>query len=266
MSNILVNGAYKSGRFNRILDLISKHENVSPNSLLNCPDVKTIDYIDSIENIEEYLYYLIESSPIILQYNYCIVKNIDFCSLDKQEMYLKYSEDSNIKFYFTSYNLNKIESKALLSRLKIVNHSFNLFQSLSEDNKKLYSSYLNLYYAKSIVDLEFAAMFSKDLKKLLNFDFNFFQYLEEFKSKIEKYNNYPEWFLIETLYNSFHHIFLDMYKNQNKILEVYKKMINVYNEFNIDNITALCSFILLCNVQVSILNQRTIQFNTITNV
>lgn len=246
--NLLINGLHKSGRTTKILNLISKQEGLEITSLLKSPDFKIIDFRETIDYIEEVLHYLANTNPLQLSNNYCIVKNIDFSTSEKQEVYLKYLEDSSIKFYFTSYNINKIESKALISRLKIINHQLSCSEYLTEQHKIMYNQYLNLSSINSLIDLEFASIFSKDIKNILKFDHLFYSNLEDFKNKLSNYEYYPLWFTLEIVYKLFHTMFISTYKRDKSIMTCYNKLTNTFIALNITNVNSLYCYINVCYI------------------
>ena len=103
-SSVIV-GKPNSKRFTSIISSISTVEEVSLDRLIKSGDLLILNYSQSIEEASSLLENFNLTSSFELSSKYCLVKNLDFSSKEKQEIYLKYLEEYFLIFLWVLHQL-----------------------------------------------------------------------------------------------------------------------------------------------------------------
>lgn len=244
MSSKLILGYPKSGRFSKIKKEILSFEDISEIRFKKTSDIGVIDFNWSIDDIKDFLYKFTLNHAIELKNKYCIVKNIDFATLEKQELFLKYLEDSTIIFYFTGCYLNNIKSKALVSRLIIINHKVdNVFTNLSETLNSIYYDVKNDFVYPSLSHLEIWYSLKINLDFLIKFDSEFFKYKETILNKISSYVDYPESYVLELYEDFFIQQILKTFFTKETFLDTFRKLIKQFIRVELSSIKNFSLFL-----------------------
>jgi len=244
----LILGYPGSGRYTNIVLSISKKENIEINKLKYSPDFLHLTTSDALE-IENKLSVFAFSQPIHLNKKYCIVENIDFESETVQELYLKYIEDSNILFYFTAYSLEKIVSKALLSRLTISQiDSLFSFENLSESLKATYKDYYKNVPIYSLSQLEIWYQVKSDFFNLINFNEDYNKYKYQIIGALYKLDKFPVWYKIDVCAHFMIYLMHTKYSTNTVYNSIFSRLIAKYNKMNYTEYRNLELFIDSCLV------------------
>lgn len=86
------------------------------------PDVYFVDSNQKGMEIGSFLKEFKVYPSINLKHKHVIVECLDFFTIAQQEVFLKYVEEAKMQFHFTASDILRIESKALLSRLQVIEY------------------------------------------------------------------------------------------------------------------------------------------------
>lgn len=243
----IVYGLPMSGRTRQILSSISRFESADSSILLSHPDVLFLDMSKSIEQISYSIDFFSYEPPIDLSSKYCIIRNIDFFSSEKQEIFLKSVEDSKTFFYFTAYSFHQIKTKALTSRLSSFTLNYDNFQEgLSKIQKQMISSSKTKYPFKSLSQVNLWNYLTSSIDPLLTFDQSFLESKKKFLEAVESIKDYPQWFTIDQTFLILSFSLRQRYLQNPHLSNLINKLIQNFSLADLSRIEALSLFLDAC--------------------
>ena len=243
----IIYGLPSSGRTQRILQTISKIENLPIEKINSSPDLKVIDLSQSIEDLSYSIDLFSRDAPIELRSKYCIIKNIDFYSNEKQEIFLKSIEDSNVLFYFTAYSSNQIKTKALISRLYQFNIDYtNFYENLTAIQKQIINSSKESYPFKAMSQVNIWNYLSSSITSVSELDLSYLDHKSKMIHQIQSYKEYPQWFIIDQVFLMLSYSIRQRYIKISNLSNLINKLIQNYSLSDLSKIETLSLFMDSC--------------------
>ena len=245
MKSSIILGYPKSGRFSKIKAKIKNYENIEEIRFDKTTDILILDYKLSLDEVKQKLDGFLLNNSIELINKYCIYNNLDFSSLEKQEVFLKYLEDSSIVFYFTVYDINKIKSKALLSRVLIKKHILkeNAYENLSEILKIVYDKIKDDFRYSSLSQIEIWNLLYEETNKIIDFKNSYMENKEIILEKIKSCTNYPLEYILEIYLNYLIQKIQQKYFKNKSFSKLFNVLIRQYSKSKLLTLSTLSLFI-----------------------
>lgn len=223
-SSVIV-GKPNSKRFTSIISSISTVEEVSLDRLIKSGDLLILNYSQSIEEASSLLENFNLTSSFELSSKYCLVKNLDFSSKEKQEIYLKYLEESNILFFFTAYSIDRIYSKALLSRVMLIYPTSTFsYSDLLEHQQLAYSSIKDDFQYSSLSEIKIWFLCKSVIYEILKLSDSYLEHRQEL-SELLGFLEYPEWFVVDVLHRFISILTLAKYNKDTSSIRLINNLI-----------------------------------------
>lgn len=159
------------------------------------PDVYFVKLSEEVRAMGKFLKEFNAHGSINLKHKHVIVQCLDFFSLAQQEVFLKNVEESKIQFHFTASDILRIESKALLSRLQIMEHKEKPISHfiLDEELKDLRGHKRETSFANAKI-LKICRPIIIDMQKSLP------EYEKELIDAIKSFEDkYPIWYILQLI-------------------------------------------------------------------
>ncbi len=234
LKNTLIIGYPGSGRFSLVMNKITKEENISSVRFEKTVDILKLSYRDDIDDIKDRVSYFTLNHPIELKNKYCVVEDIDFCNLEKQELFLKYLEDTPFIFFFTACYINNIKSKALVSRLAIEVHSIeDCYNSLSDILKRVYFDIKDDFQYLSMSHIDVWYLVHIEIKKMLTFKSDYMDFKNSAIKKLKEFDKYPLIYSLEIIYDFTIRLLKEKYKENFGMISLFNKLIRIYSRSNL---------------------------------
>lgn len=243
--NSMILGFPKSGRTFMAKNYILKVENICNIRFEKSLDILFVDLKESFFDINLKMEDFVKYKCIELSRKYCIIKNIDFFSIEKQELFLKYIENTKVCFFFTAYSLNKIQSSALISRLHVKLNKKNTLtlKDLTKEEVSLYSDVILNYDFKSRSQLHIYKSIYSNLCELLKLSRTYDIDRNNFLINIQNISEYPQWFVIDQVFLFLSFAFKKHYLKDAKLSLLLSKTINKYSRINLNTLEVVYLFI-----------------------
>lgn len=159
------------------------------------PDIYFVDSFKEVLEIRDSLREFHIYCPMSLEHKHVIVQGLDFFTIKQQEVFLKYVEATKVRFHFTVNDILRVESKALLSRLQIIEYKERpLSHFVPEEELKSLRGYKRYTsFANANIHKKCSPIIAKIQESFPKYERELIDIIKSFEDR------YPTWYILQLI-------------------------------------------------------------------